>query len=215
MRAEVLPADAEGAVDRAVELLANGELVAFPTDTVYGVGADAFQPKAVSKLFEAKIRPADKPVALLVAPEYDLGIIARELPPEAEVLARRFWPGGLTLVLWRSRAVPDAVTAGGPTVGIRVPDHPVALALIRGLGAPLAATSANLSGRPSPLTAEDVVGQLGDRISLVLDGGRCPGGVESTVLDLTTPTPVVRRSGAISREVLEAALGRPIAAQQA
>lgn len=211
MNTEVLPAGDPDALRRGIELLARGELVAFPTDTVYGVGADAFRPEAVAKLFAAKIRPADRPIALLVAPEYDLALVAREVPPEAKALARRFWPGGLTLVLWRSPAVPDVVTAGGPTVGVRVPAHPVALALIRGLGAPLAATSANLSGQPSPLTAQEVARQLGGRIPLIIDGGRCPGGVESTVLDLTTPTPVIRRRGAIPKEAIEAVLGKKIA----
>jgi len=196
---EVLSAAEPGAVGRAVELLGRGELVAFPTDTVYGVGADAFRPEAVARLFGAKLRPADKPIALLIAPEYDLRQLARDVPPEAEALARRFWPGGLTLVLQRAPAIPDAVTVGGPTVGVRVPDHPVALAVIRGFGAPVAATSATLSGQSSPLAAEDVVRQLAGRIPLVIDGGRCPGGVESTVLDLTTPVPTIRRKGAVSK----------------
>ncbi len=210
MKTEVLPARSPGALARGVALLRQGQLVAFPTDTVYGVGADASQPSAVAKLFEAEIRPPDKPIALLVAPDYELSRLARVVPAEAELLARRFWPGGLTLVLWRSAAVPDAVTAGGPTVGIRVPDHPTAIALIRELGAPVAATSANLSGHSSPLTARDVERELGGRIPLVVDGGACPGGVESTVLDLTTPTPTVRRLGAVSREEIEAVLGRKL-----
>lgn len=212
MRTELLPADAPGAIDRAVELLRQGELVAFPTDTVYGVGAPAFVPATVGRLFSAKIRPADRPIALLVAPEDDLRRIAARVPPDAARLGARFWPGGLTLIVERAPDVSDAVTAGGATVGIRVPDHPVALALIRRLAQPVAATSANLSGGQSPLTAQDVLAQLDGRISLVLDGGRCPGGVESTVLDLTTDPPTIRRLGAVSKADLEAALGREIAA---
>lgn len=210
LKTEVLPASDPKALERAVEYLRRGDLVAFPTDTVYGVGADGSRPEAVARLFEAKIRPPDKPIALLIAPEHDLSRLAREVPPEAAAMGRRYWPGGLTLVLWRSASVPDAVTAGGPTVGVRVPDHPAALALIRALGAPVAATSANLSGRASPLTARDVERELGGRVPLILDGGRCPGGVESTVLDLTTPTPTIRRLGAISKADIEIVLGRAV-----
>ncbi len=210
MLTQVIPADAPGAIDRAVDLLRQGELIAFPTDTVYGVGAPAFAPEAVGKLFAAKIRPANRPIALLAAPEDDLSRIAARVPPEAARLGARFWPGGLTLIVRRAPDVSDAVTAGGDTVGIRVPDHPIALALIRGLGEAVAATSANLSGGQSPLTAEDVVAQLDGRIPLVLDGGRCPGGVESTVLDLTTHPPTIRRLGAVSKPDLEAVLGREI-----
>jgi L-threonylcarbamoyladenylate synthase len=145
-----------------------------------------------------------------VAPETDLGVVARDVPAGVAELGRRFWPGGLTIILRRSAAVPDAVTVGSPTVGVRVPNHPVALRLLRQLGRPLATTSANLSGRASPTTAVEVFQQLAGRIPLVLDGGPCPGGVESTVLDLTTPVPMVRRLGAISREALEEALGQRV-----
>ena len=210
MLTELLHSRDESAIQRALELLRAGELVAFPTDTVYGVGADALSDDAVGKLFIAKVRPASKPIALLVSPEQDLGEIASEVPADVTELARRFWPGGLTVILRRSAAVPDAVTVGAPTVGIRVPNHPVALRLLRELGRPLATTSANLSGRVSPTTAQEVFAQLNGRVPLILDGGRCPGGVESTVLDLTTPTPLVRRLGAVPREALESALGRRV-----
>lgn len=210
MRTEMLDAYDEPAIERALELLRAGELVAFPTDTVYGVGADATSEAAVEKLFVAKVRPASKPIALLVAPEQDLGVVASEVPAGVAELGRRFWPGGLTIILRRSAAVPDAVTVGSPTVGVRVPNHPVALRLLRELGRPLATTSANLSGQASPTTGDEVFRQLSGRIPLVLDGGRCPGGVESTVLDLTTPRPLIRRLGAISREALEEALGMPV-----
>jgi len=210
MRTELLSASAPGAIERAVDLLRRGELVAFPTDTVYGVGAPAFSPATVGKLFTAKIRPTSRPIALLLAPEDDLKRVAARVPAAAVRLGARFWPGGLTLILRRAADVSDAVTAGGETVGVRVPDHPVSLALIRRLGEPLAATSANLSGGQSPLTAESVLAQLDGRIALVLDGGRCPGGVESTVLDLTTDPPTIRRIGAVSKAALEEVLGRGI-----
>jgi L-threonylcarbamoyladenylate synthase len=210
MNTEVLGASEESAIARAVALLGRGELVAFPTDTVYGVGADALNAEAVGRLFEAKLRPGGKPIALLIPPEYDLGRIAAGVPDIFERLRERFWPGGLTVILRRSALVPDAVTAGGSTVGVRVPDHPVALRLLREFGRPLATTSANLSGQASPRTAGDVVGQLSGRIPLILDGGSCPGGVESTVVDLTTPIPTIRRLGAVSRGELTDALGCPV-----
>jgi L-threonylcarbamoyladenylate synthase len=184
--------------------------VAFPTDTVYGVGAHAFNPRAVAGLFQAKLRPIGKPIALLIAPEQRLEELARVVPLEVSLLAERFWPGGLTITLLKTEVIPDVVSAGGPTVALRVPNHPVTLALIRQLGVPLAATSANLSGRPSAITAEDAYFELGQRISVVLDGGRCPGGVESTVLDLTGSAPRILRLGAIPRAEIEAALGRTV-----
>jgi L-threonylcarbamoyladenylate synthase len=212
LNTEVLGAGEESAIARAVELIERGELVAFPTDTVYGVGADALNAVAVGRLFAAKVRPGGKPIALLIPPEYDLRRIAVDLPEDVERLRERFWPGGLTVILRRSALVPDAVTVGGSTVGVRVPDHPIALRLLREVGRPLATTSANLSGQASPRTAGDVAGQLSGRIPLILDGGACPGGVESTVVDLTTPAPTIRRLGAVSRAELTAALGRPVEA---
>ncbi|MDP2954170.1 MAG: L-threonylcarbamoyladenylate synthase [Chloroflexota bacterium] len=185
--------------------------MAFPTDTVYGLGARGFSPQAVERVYEAKARPRSLPLPLLLALASDLERVARKPIPELALrLAERFWPGGLTLVLRRAPAVPDAVTAGGDTVAVRVPRHPVPVALISGVGEPLTGTSANLSGRPSPLTAEEVRQQMGDRVDLILDGGRCPGGVESTVLDLTGETPVLIREGAIGREELEETAGLAI-----
>jgi L-threonylcarbamoyladenylate synthase len=201
----VFPAGKE-AIDVAARILAEGGLVAFPTDTVYGVGAHAFQPDAVERIYVAKIRPRDKAIPILLAQADDLALVAEGITETAWLLAERFWPGGLTLVLPRKASVPDVVSAGGDTVAVRVPDHPVTLALIAALGAPLAATSANLSGHPSPVTAQQVEAELGGRIELILDGGRCPGGVPSTVLDLTTDPPTVLRAGAINVEEIEAAL---------
>jgi len=194
------------AIGVAVQILTKGGLVAFPTDTVYGVGAHAFQPQAVERIYTAKIRPRDKAIPILLAQADDLLLVTEGITETARLLAERFWPGGLTLVLPKRANVPDVVSAGGPTVAVRVPDHPVARSLISALRAPLAGTSANLSGHPSPVTAEEVKAGLGGRIELILDGGRCPGGIPSTVLDLTTEPPAILRAGAIGAEEIEAAL---------
>ncbi|MGA9350143.1 MAG: L-threonylcarbamoyladenylate synthase [Anaerolineae bacterium] len=206
METKVLPVRNE-AIAVAARILAGGGLVAFPTDTVYGVGAHAFQPDAVERIYAAKIRPRDKAIPILLAQPDDLVLVAEGITETAWLLAERFWPGGLTLVLPKKANVPDVVSAGGPTVAVRVPDHPVPLALIAALGAPLAATSANLSGHPSPVTAQEVQAELGGRIELILDGGQCPGGVPSTVLDVTTDPPAILRAGAIGVQETEAALG--------
>ena len=194
----VLPVTEESMAE-AVRILSAGGLVAFPTDTVYGVGAHALQPQAVQKIYAAKIRARDKAIPLLLASPDDLSLVAEGVPPAVRLLAERFWPGGLTLVVRKRAIVSDAVSLG-PTVAVRVPDHPVTQALIAALGAPLAATSANLAGNPSPVTAQGVVGELAGRIELILDGGPCPGGIPSTVLDLTTDPPTILRSGAIAEE---------------
>ena len=207
MMTAVLSAD-ETAIRRAIQVLKGGGLVAFPTDTVYGVGAHAFMPEAVAKLYTAKMRPRDRAIPILLAGAEDIALVAEEIPEVAWELMERFWPGGLTLVLPKKAAVPDMVTAGQPNVAVRVPDHPVPQALIEGLGAPLAATSANLSGHPSPITAEEVRAELGGRIELILDGGRCPGGIPSTVLDLTADPPAILRQGAVAAEAIKAILPR-------
>jgi L-threonylcarbamoyladenylate synthase len=201
---KVLPVT-EKSMAEAVRILSAGGLVAFPTDTVYGVGAHAFQPQAVEKIYAAKIRPRNKAIPLLLATPDDLSLVAKSVPPDVHLLTERFWPGGLTLVL-RKRAIVSNAVSPSPTVAVRVPDHPVTQALIAALGAPLAATSANLAGNPSPVTAQEVVGELGGRVELVLDGGPCPGGIPSTVLDLTTDPPTILRSGAIAEEDLRAIL---------
>jgi len=206
VRTQVLSASDE-AIGVAARILAEGGLVAFPTDTVYGFGAHAFQPNAVERIYVAKLRPRDKAIPILLAQADDLALVAEGITETAWLLAERFWPGGLTLVLPKRANVPDVVSAGGSTVAVRAPDHPMPLALIAALGAPLAATSANLSGHPSPVTAQEVEAELGGRIELILDGGRCPGGVPSTVLDLTADPPAVLRAGAIGLEEIKAALG--------
>jgi len=192
----VFPTDKPGAIAEAVHFLRAGQVVAFPTDTVYGVGAHAFIEQAVALLYVVKDRPPEKFIPLLVTGSSDLPKIAQSVPDLAWRLAERFWPGALTLVLPKAPCVP-AIVSAGPGVAVRAPDHAVVRALIRALGAPLAATSANLSGGPSPATAAEVLAQLDRRVPLVLDGGPCRGGVPSTVLDLTQSPPRILREGAI------------------
>lgn len=207
---KLAPASAPDNVQLAADILKAGGLVAFPTDTVYGVAAHGFLPEAIQRLYMAKERPHTKAIALLLADAGDLHRIARNIPEGTLLLAERFWPGALTLIVPRADNLPPILTAGGDTVAVRMPDHPVALSVIATAGAPLATTSANLSGGPDPITAGDVMRDLGGRIELILDGGACPGGVPSTVLDLTTEPPVIRRVGPISREMLERTIARRI-----
>lgn len=191
----------------AAEALRRGGLVAFPTETVYGLGVNALDAAAVGRVFAAKGRPSDNPLIVHVATRDSLRPIVASLPKDAERLMERFWPGPLTLVLPRSQAVPDAVTCGLATVAVRMPDHPVALALILLAGVPVAAPSANLSGRPSPTRAEHVVEDLSGRIDFILDGGETGLGLESTVLDLTVDPPVILRPGGITPDMLSEVIG--------
>jgi len=192
----------EKQIKRAVAILKKGGIVAFPTDTVYGLGANPLNAQAVAAIYKVKKRPPNLPLPLLLAEKSDLLKVASVVPEIAWQLAERFLPGGLTLVLRKSPWVPSAVTAGGDTVAVRIPDHPVPIALIRGLGTPIVGTSANLSGRPTPVTAEEVRQQLSDEVDFVVDGGRCPGGTESTVLDVSGRVPVLIREGAIPKAEL-------------
>lgn len=194
-------------ISAAAGLIRRGGLVAFPTETVYGLGADATAERAVARIFEAKGRPPDKPLIVHVADLKQVQQVADSLPESALELMRRFWPGPLSLVLPRSAELPPEVSAGLPTVAVRMPAHPVALSLIRTAGVPLAAPSANRSGRLSPTEARHVLEELAGRIEAVLDGGPCTVGVESTVLDLSGTRPVILRPGAITREQLEETLG--------
>jgi L-threonylcarbamoyladenylate synthase len=205
MDTAILPMDDES-IRAAALLLAAGELVAFPTDTVYGVGAVAWDEPAVAKLYAAKLRPGDKAIPILLADPADLALVAADLPPTALRIAERFWPGALTLVVPRSARVPDEVTAGGAMVAVRVPDHDLARGLIRAAGAPLGTTSANISGQPSVATAAEVAAQLAGRVRLILDGGACPGGVPSTVVDLTGREPRILRPGPITLQEILAAM---------
>ena len=187
---------------------AAGGLVAFPTETVYGLGANALDPVAVRRIFAAKGRPATNPVIVHVADAEQVSAVAADWPAAAAALAARFWPGPLTLVVPRRPEVPDAVTAGGPTVAVRVPAHPVAAALLRAAGVPVAAPSANRSTELSPTRAEHVWKGLAGRIDFVLDGGPCPGGIESTVVDVTGPVVRLLRPGLVSVPQLEEVVGR-------
>ena len=189
-------------IREAADLLRRGRLVAFPTETVYGLGAHALDRDAVRRLFQAKGRPADDPLIVHIGSADAMGPLVRERPALVDRLAARFWPGPLTLVLPRSAAVPDEVTAGLDTVAIRVPAHPVARALLDAAAIPVAAPSANLFSRPSPTRAEHVLQDLDGRIDLVLDGGTTTVGVESTVLDLSQDPPAILRPGAVTLEML-------------
>lgn len=194
-------------IEQAAEFLRAGGLVAFPTETVYGLGANGLDPTAVARIYEAKGRPARNPVILHVASIADAESLVANWPPAARLLAERYWPGPLTLVLPRSDRVPDIVTAGGPTVAIRHPAHPVAQALIRAAGLPIAAPSANRSGELSPTCAEHVLRGLDGRIDFLLDGGPTSAGIESTVIDLSGPVPRLLRPGPIPPSEIESIIG--------
>ncbi|MCC5832585.1 MAG: threonylcarbamoyl-AMP synthase [Chlamydiales bacterium] len=191
-------------LERAASILKEGNPVAFPTETVYGLGAPVFSPEAVKRIFELKGRPQDNPLIVHVSSFEQLDLIVEWFP---EDLARHFWPGPLTLILPKKSTVPECVSAGLKTIGVRMPAHPLALKLIEGVGQPLAAPSANLSGRPSSTTAQHVLDDFGDQV-LVLDGGACVGGLESTVLALNPP--LILRPGAVTKEEIEKILGREV-----
>lgn len=194
-------------VRRAAEFIKNGELVAFPTETVYGLGADALRPEASEKIYAAKGRPSDNPLIVHIAQIEDLYRIADPVPEEALLLAKRFWPGPLTMILHKKECVPKQTTGGLETVAIRFPSHPVARELIRQSGCLIAAPSANTSGRPSPTCAEHVYRDLNGRIAMILDGGEVGLGLESTIVDLSVDRPAVLRPGFITAEMLEEVLG--------
>ncbi|HVY70514.1 MAG TPA: L-threonylcarbamoyladenylate synthase, partial [Verrucomicrobiae bacterium] len=201
------PALFTAAVARATELLRAGEVVALPTETVYGLAANAFDERAVRRIFEIKGRPAINPVIVHVADLVTARACASEWPALADRLAAAFWPGPLTLVLPRAARVPDVVTAGGATVGIRWPGHPLMQAVIRACGFPLAAPSANLSNQISPTNAEHVREHLAGKIPLIVDGGQAQVGIESTVLDISVEPPRLLRPGMIHAESLLAVTG--------
>lgn len=192
---------------RAADLIRRGEIVGIPTETVYGLAANALDVAAIERIYAAKGRPKTSPLIVHVDSIEMAKTLVAEWPPAAQVLAERFWPGPLTLILPKRAIVPDLVTAGLPTVGLRMPAHPVALALIRACGLPLAAPSANRFTGLSPTTAQHVRDSLGDRVQLVLDGGPCAVGIESTVVSLAGPKPMLLRPGAITREEIEAVTG--------
>jgi L-threonylcarbamoyladenylate synthase len=197
-----------GTIRIAADFIKKGGLVAFPTETVYGLGADALNSKAVLAVFEAKKRPLDNPPIVHVGNPKDVYNLVKEVPPKAEKLMKNFWPGPLTLIFKRSNIVPDVTVAGLDTIAIRMPRHNVALALLRGSGCPIAAPSANLAGKPSPTTAKHVWDDLNGRIDAILDAGPTNIGVESTVLDLTVDPPQILRPGGTVYEVLRKFLGK-------
>ncbi|HTE14188.1 MAG TPA: L-threonylcarbamoyladenylate synthase [Burkholderiales bacterium] len=203
MRLEVTAED----IVRAVTLLRAGGLVAFPTETVYGLGADASNAEAVKKIFAAKGRPHDHPLIVHIADVAQLSHWAHDIPPAAQTLARKFWPGPLTIILKRAPAVSDLVTGGQDTVAIRVPSHPVAQALLLAFGGGVVGPSANRFGRVSATTAEHVHQEFGDSIDCVLDGGACDVGIESTIVDLSSAKPALLRPGCITAAQIETALG--------
>lgn len=196
------PALFQAAVDAAAALLRAGEVVAVPTETVYGLAANALNTAAVERIFQVKGRPAHNPIIVHVSGIEMARACGREWPRIADRLAKAFWPGPLTLVLPRESSIPDAVTAGGNTVGVRWPSHPFMQALIHACGFPLAAPSANLSNRLSPTNADHVADQIGDRIRLIVDGGQCQVGIESTVLDVSVLPPRLLRPGMIHEQAL-------------
>lgn len=190
----------------AVEIIRAGELVAFPTETVYGLGADALRPEASKKIYAAKGRPSDNPLIVHISRFEDLEYIAKEVPVQARKLADAFWPGPLTMIVWKNEKVPYETTGGMETVAIRMPNHPVALQLIRQSGCLIAAPSANTSGKPSPTEAAHVALDMDGRIPMILDGGPVGIGIESTIIDLTEQTPMILRPGYITKEMLEEVL---------
>jgi len=183
-------------VENGIKILKQGGIVVFPTDTVYALGADAFKPKAVERIYKVKERPRNLAFPLLIADMSQLTAVAEPISGIARFLARHFWPGGLTLVLPKADSLP-AYLARESSIAVRIPEHPVCLALIRRLGNPIIGTSANISGKPVTLTADEAKQQLRDKVDLIVDGGRCPGGSESTIVDVTSEVPVVLRQGII------------------
>ena len=188
-------------INQAITILKGGGVVAFPTDTVYGVGVDPFQPSAVQKLYQIKGRPIDKPIPILVGSVADVERVAQNLPPTFSQLADQFWPGELTLIV-EAKSLPPEVTAGGDTVGVRMPDHPLALALLQRFGGAIATTSANKSDEPPATSAAEVRSVLGELIGIILDGGQTTTRIASTVLDLAVSPPQIRRQGGISMNQL-------------
>jgi L-threonylcarbamoyladenylate synthase len=205
MKTAILLARDPETQSQALALLQRGELVAFPTDTVYGLGALAFNAVAVGRIYTVKERSAEKAISVLIADPSDLAKVTLKVLQVAARLASRFWPGPLTLIVQKHPDLPEALSAG-LTVGVRIPDHPVARALLRSAG-PMAVTSANLSGQPSPSTAQEVYAQLGGRITLIIDGGKTPGGVPSTVVDCTGTEPRILRPGPVSEAEIRSVLG--------
>lgn len=190
-------------IKNAVEILKRGGIIAFPTDTVYGLGANAFDSRAVARIYEIKERPKHQPFPLLIKDTTQISILAEPISEFALFLAGRFWPGGLTLVLSKSASLPKHLSSQS-TVAVRIPDHTIPMALIQGLGKPIIGTSANISSQPNTLTVDEVKQRLGDNVDLIIDGGRCSGG-ESTIVDITGEVPIILRQGIIPQYEIEKA----------
>jgi L-threonylcarbamoyladenylate synthase len=204
MQTLILPAEKPAAIESAIALLKEGEIIAFPTDTVYGLASDAFHAPGIIKLFEAKGRDANKAISILIGSNDQIKSVTNHMTKLARKLTERFWPGGLTVIVPRKETLPELISTT-KNIGIRMPNHPVALELLTTFG-PLATTSANLSGGSNPQSAIDVFDQLNGRIPLILNGGICPGGIPSTVVDCTGDKPVILRLGAISEKAIFEAL---------
>jgi L-threonylcarbamoyladenylate synthase len=201
MKTEIIPASK---IQTALAILQSGGIVAFPTDTVYGLGALAFNNTAIESIYTAKDRPLEKAIPILISDSVDLEMVAADVTKMAQIFAMRFWPGPLTCVIPKQQTLPSAVSAT-PTVAVRIPNHIAARALLRAVG-PMAVTSANISGQASPSTAQEVYEQLNGRIPLILDGGKTPGGIPSTLVDCTGESPVILREGPITLAELMAVL---------
>jgi L-threonylcarbamoyladenylate synthase len=191
-------------VNQAVAVLRGGGIVAYPTDTVYGLGADIYNDEAVARVFHIKERPLNQPLPVLIADSRQVELLTGDLSKAAQSLMKRYWPGGLTIIVNKSCDFSSMVLAGGAKIGIRIPAHDITRAVIRELGRPIVGTSANLHDRPAALTASEVRDQLGNRVDFILNGGRCPGGKESTVIDLTIEPPAILRRGMIAEKEIMA-----------
>ena len=190
-------------IQQGISLLKSGCPVSFPTDTVYALGAPVNDPFCVVKVYEIKQRPLSMALPILIAEPDDVELVALEVSEISRKLMREFWPGALTLIFKKTPFVHDMVTAGNPTVAVRIAAHPLAIEIIGGVGIPLVGTSANIHGKPSPTTAQDVASQIGDKVDLIIDAGKTPGGVESTIIDMSTDRPRILRQGAVARNMLE------------
>jgi L-threonylcarbamoyladenylate synthase len=190
-------------IQQCISLLKSGRPVSFPTDTVYALGALISDIACVAKVFEIKQRPLTMALPILLAEPDDVDLVAMEVSDAARALMREFWPGALALVFKKTPFVPDIVTAGSPTVAVRITAHPLSIEIVKGVGVPLVGTSANIHGRPSPTTAQDVESQIGDKVELIIDAGKTPGGIESTILDMSGDKPRILRQGAVAQAQIE------------
>ncbi|MBQ8831824.1 MAG: threonylcarbamoyl-AMP synthase [Oscillospiraceae bacterium] len=200
----------DGDISYAARLISEGRLVAVPTETVYGLSADGLCESAVEEIYNVKGRPETKPISLLVSDIETVEHFCDDIPQEAYILAEKFWPGPLTMILRKKSIVPDIVTAGGSTVGVRCPDHPLTLELLKTCGKPLATPSANISGMPSPKSADEVLSYFDGKIPCVIDGGKCSVGIESTIVDMTVTPPKILRQGGLLKKDIETALGTEV-----